>query len=231
MSVIAILEDDTRVADFIKKGLQADAMQVEVFTSVHELLPHLQHTPVDLLILDRMIGSTDTIHYLKTINNIRPELKIIILSALSGPLNRIHGLDIGADDYLEKPFQFKELKLRIQKLLSRPSNAPQDFILTFEDITIDITSNKLVRNGHNIYLSPYEFKLMVAFVKKPYGIYSRTELLDLVWGYNHDTSSNIVDVAIAKLRKKINLDGLRPLIHSIRSRGYALDYQNGSQSF
>ncbi|MBF0359791.1 MAG: response regulator transcription factor [Oligoflexia bacterium] len=217
-SRIAILEDDLRVSNFITTGLKMEFGVVEGFNSINDFIEALSQQNFDILIMDRMIGKLDSVKFITNIKEIAPQIKIIILSALSGSLNRISGLEMGADDYLEKPFQFQELNLRIQKLFAK--NNSSEKIINFQDITLDLECQRLQRNGKMIYLSPYEFKLITIFLKNPKKVYSRTELLDLVWGYNCSTSSNVVDVAIGKLKKKINFPECTTLINSRRCCGY-----------
>lgn len=220
---IAILEDDPRVASFISAGFKSEFYQVETFLTINEFTDTLQEHSFDLLILDRMIGRTDALGWIKTIKSLCPHIKILVLSALSGSINRIKGFEVGADDYLEKPFQYHELSLRVKNLLKDfKNNDSPSTILQYENITLELEGQRMQRAGNIIYLSPYEFKLMTIFLKKPTKIHSRTELLDSVWGHNSDNSSNVVDVAIAKLRKKINLENCTPLIVSKRSTGYVL---------
>ena len=221
MARVAILEDDVRVAKFIADGLKVEAYQVEIFTVINQLIDTLQEQAFDILIMDRLIGKLDAVSWIKTIRSLRPNIKILILSALSGSINRIKGLEVGADDYLEKPFQYHELSLRVKKLVKKETSSPES-IINYEDITLELDGQKMQRAGKVIHLSPYEFKLMTIFVKNPQKIHSRTELLDRVWGYNIDTGSNVVDVAIAKLRKKINFATCEPLIISRRGSGYIL---------
>ncbi len=221
MTSVAVLEDDLMIAKFITTNLTADLYQVEGFSLINELINRLQEQKFDILVMDRMIGKLDAVTWIKTIRALVPEIKILILSALSGSINRIEGLEIGADDYLEKPFQYQELKLRIKKLAEKDSQSIET-ILHCGDITIELDCQKMQRAGKIIHLSPYEFKLMTIFVKEPKRIHSRTELLDKVWGYNSGNSSNVVDVAIAKLRKKINFENCVQLINARRGSGYIL---------
>lgn len=221
MTRIALLEDDEKVAKFITMGLKAESYYVENFILIDELIAALESRQFDILIMDRMIGKLDALDWMRAVRTLSPGIKIIILSALTGAINRITGLKAGADDYTEKPFQYHELSLRIKKLANKISQANES-IIHYEDITLDMEGQKLQRSGITIHLSPYEYKLMTIFIKGPTKIHSRTELLDLVWGCNHDTGSNVVDVAIAKLRKKINFDNSIPLINSRRGSGYVL---------
>ena len=216
---IAVLEDDVRVAKFISMGLRTEDYQVENVSLISDLTDLIQEQQFDILIMDRMIGKSDALNWIKTIKLLSPNIKIIVLSALSGSINRINGLEIGADDYLEKPYQYQELSLRIKKLTSKNS-LNREIVIQYDNITLELDSQKIQRAGKTIDLSPYEFKIMVILVKDPYKVHSRTELLDMVWGYGHDTGSNVVDVAIGKLRKKINFDDHLPLISSCRGRGY-----------
>ena len=219
MTRIAVLEDDARVAKFITMGLSAESYHVESFSLINELTDLLQEQKIDILVMDRMIGKADALNWIKTIKLLAPNVKIIILSALAGSINRIKGLEVGADDYLEKPFQYQELSLRIKKLASKDEQS-HETIVQYENITLDLGAQKMQLAGNVIDLSPYEFKIMVIFLRNPHRVYSRTELLDMVWGCGHDTSSNVVDVAIGKLRKKINQSEDALLICSCRGRGY-----------
>ncbi len=221
MASIAVLEDDSRVASFIAMGLTAESYHVENFSIINEFIERLQGQEFDILIMDRMIGKLDSLSWMKTIRTLVPNAKIIVLSALSGSVNRIVGLEVGADDYLEKPFQYQELSLRVKKLIKK-DKLSHETVISYGDITLELDGQKMQRAGKIINLSPYEFRLMTIFVKNPQKVHSRTELLDRVWGYNCGTSSNVVDVAIAKLRKKINCESDVHLINCRRGSGYTL---------
>jgi two-component system OmpR family response regulator len=221
MERIAILDDDKCIANFIMLGLKNESFHVDCFSQINELTDQLEQQTYDFLIMDRMIGKSDAVNWLKTIKLLAPRIKIIILSSLSGSMNRIKGLEMGADDYIEKPFHYDELKIRLSKLTSK-DNHPKIESIFYSNIILNVESQKMHRAGKLIDLSPLEFRIMTIFLKNPNKIYSRTELLNSIWGINSDRSSNVVDVAIAKLRKKIHFNDELPLIHTRRGSGYQL---------
>jgi len=221
MTSIAVLEDDSCIERFITNGLRAENYQVQSFSVINELVNALQEQDFSILIMDRMIGSIDALTWVRTFKLLKPEIKVLTLSALAGSIQRISGLENGSDDYLEKPFEYRELSLRIKKLNSKDSGGREN-IICYDDITLEVESNKMQRSGRTINLTHCELLMMLLFLENPNKVFSRAELLDQVWGYSHDTCSNVVDVAIGKLRKKINLGSCTQLICSSRGVGYSL---------
>ena len=150
-------------------------------------------------------------------------IPVLILTAKGEPDDKIKGLEVGADDYVTKPFNNKELLLRIKSLIKRSKPLLLEEIATFKDLKIDRITKKVFRDNKEIKLGPIEYKLLDFFIKSPQRVYSREQLLNNVWGENINVESRTVDVHIRRLRKAINLDNKIDLIRTVRSSGYSLD--------
>jgi DNA-binding response OmpR family regulator len=218
---VLLLEDEPRVQNFVRLGLEHSGMSVDAVADLPEVDAALSTNTYDLVILDRMIGSQDSIHMIPTIRKRNPQMKILVLSALSEVVEKIHGLDVGADDYLGKPFHIEELVSRIRALCRRASQIDSRK-LEFEDLFIDLETQKVRRGTDVIDLTAKEMKLLLTLTSRPGKVFSRAELLQRAWDMTHDPESNVVDVAVGRLKRKINKPGLPKLIHAKRGGGYYL---------
>lgn len=222
---VLLVEDEPRVQRFVKMGLEQAGMSVDCVSEIDEIEVSLQVHKFDVLVLDRLLHAHDTILILPRLRRLFPHQKIIILSALSEVEQRVEGLQRGADDYLGKPFHVEELVARIRNLARQSSSETvqaSSNILEYKDLKVDLQSQRVFRNGSSIDLSAKEFRILATLMGAPTKVFSRAELLQKVWSMSFDPESNLVDVAVGRLKRKINLENLESLIHSKRGVGYSL---------
>jgi two-component system, OmpR family, copper resistance phosphate regulon response regulator CusR len=226
MKKILLIEDDPHVCSFINKGLTEEGFEVSVAMTGETGLEMFQSFNYDLIILDIMLPNMSGIDVCKSIRNTKSEIPILFLTALGSSENIVMGLNTGADDYLVKPFKFIELVARVKTLLRRSekfNNDPVDKeILRFADIELDNYTKTVKRNGQEISLTSTEFRLLYMFMKNPKRVLSRAAMLDEVWGVNFDLGTNVVDVYVNYLRKKLDKYGKGKLIHTVIGMGYVL---------
>lgn len=180
---------------------------------------------LDVITLDRMLPDFDGLTIVSTLRNLGIHTPVLMISALSDVDERVKGLRCGGDDYLTKPFSMVEMVARLEVLLRRPGSHSQVHQLSVGNLSIDLIENTLVRCGESIALLPTEFKLLTYLMRNAGQQVTRTMLFEEVWGYHFDPGTNIIDVHIGRLRKKIEGPGA-PLIHTIRGSGYMLATQN-----
>jgi DNA-binding response OmpR family regulator len=218
---ILIVEDQRKMAGFLKKGLVENGYTVDVTESGATAESLVAAVPYDLILLDAMLvdqNGFDTARHLRRDGYAGP---ILMLTALTGTKDKVHGLDAGADDYLTKPFEFDELLARMRALLRRNRSHPQSS-LRFEDLEMDLVSRKVTRAGREITLTAKEFSLLEYFMRHPNRPLSRTEICEHVWDIHFDHESNVVDVYINMLRKKMDQPFKKRLVHTVVGAGYAL---------
>jgi len=218
---ILIVEDEKKIANFIRKGL------IEVgFNPVltHEGLEalHLALTErFDALVLDIMVPGKDGLSILKELREKRNTVPVILLTARGSPQDRIEGLNLGADDYLPKPFLIEELIARLRAVWRRHSGEGLS-LMTVDDLTLNLTTRQVVRGVDTIELTTREFSLLEYLMRIPGRVCTRTQLCEHVWGYHFDPGTNLVDVAIQRLRKKVDDQHECKLITTVRGAGYVL---------
>lgn len=218
---ILIVEDQRKMSAFLKKGLTEKGYTVDITESGATAESLAGEVTYDLILLDAMLidqNGFDTARHLRKDGYTGP---ILMLTALTGTKDKVHGLDAGADDYLTKPFEFDELLARIRALLRRNKSTLQS-ALRFEDLEIDLVTRTVSRNGQKISLTPKEFSLLEYFMRNPNRPISRTELCEHVWDIHFDHESNVVDVYVNFLRKKIDQPHKKKLIQTVIGSGYAL---------
>ena len=219
---ILVIEDEPKVLDFIQKALEQAGMTVDTVSQKPDLLSALKTSCYDVLVMDRLLPSGDTLELLPEIRKGYPRCKILVLSALSDLPERVKGLTEGADDYLGKPFHVSELLARVRSLARRTQQQEQntrDTLIQHGELLIDLTTQKVMRAEKKIALTKKEFQILTLLASSPGAVYSKTQLLDQVWDLNHYPESNIIEVTIANLRSKLDR-GFNPLIHSQRNVGY-----------
>ncbi|WP_439488259.1 response regulator transcription factor [Algoriphagus sp.] len=227
MKKILLVEDDTRVCSFINKGLSENGFEVTVAMDGTMGLQIALSSQFDLIILDIMLPNMNGLEVCKQIRIQNKTVPILFLTAMGSTENVVIGLESGGDDYLVKPFKFIELLARIKTLLRRggkmEDNAKQDHeIYQFADLTLDDTEKTIARNGNEISLTSTEFRLLLMFMKNPRKVLSRVDMLHEVWGVNFDLGTNVVDVYVNYLRKKLDKYGEQKLIHTVIGMGYVL---------
>jgi len=220
---LLVVEDQRKMAGFIKKGLTEAGYVVDLAESGTSAETLVGENPYDLVILDVGLpdqSGLDTARHMRQDGYSGP---ILMLTALSGTKDKVHGLDAGADDYLTKPFEFDELSARVRALLRRQgSGATTQSVLNFGDLELNLVSRKVTREGKEISLTPKEFSLLSYFLRNPNRPISRTTISEHVWDIRFDSDSNVIDVYINMLRKKVDHPFAKKLIHTVVGVGYVL---------
>jgi len=220
---ILIVEDNSRVSSLLKRGLESQEYQVYISEDAEDAIVLLNKISFDLAITDIMLPKMSGIDLCKVIKEKSPDLPIIMLTALGTIDEKIEGFDAGADDYMVKPFEIRELYVRIKAILQRRSARNKEAYLTdleYHDLKIDKKFNRVFRNRTEIELTPKEFKLLVFLVNNAERILTREEIAENVWGNHFDTGTNYIDVYIAYLRKKIDKNFDHKLIHTKPGVGF-----------
>ncbi|TAL64137.1 MAG: response regulator [Legionella sp.] len=219
---LLIVEDQKRTADFICKGFREYQFQADAVYDGAEALYHISEYPYDAVILDVMLPIMDGWTVLEKIRELKPQLPVLMLSACDSVESRVKGLEMGAHDYLIKPFSFSELLARVKTLLRcRPYENPT--LLSINDLVLNLPKHTAERAGKRIPLTAKEFMLLAYMLRHQGEVLSRTMLAEHVWDIHFDSNTNVIDVAIKRLREKIDQGHDIPLIHTVRGVGYVLD--------
>lgn len=221
---ILIVDDKKATADYICKGLRALQFQADAAYDGLEALYMAKEKPYDLVVLDIMLPRLSGWDVLRKLHEITPKLPILMLSACDDIDSRVKGLESGADDYLVKPFSFHELVARIKSILRRQSNeAACDTKNGIADLKLNFQAFTAYRNNQKLHLSSKEFKLLAFLVKHQGEVLSRSVISERVWDINFESNTNIIDVAIRRLRQKVDDPFKQKLIHTIRGVGYIME--------
>lgn len=226
---VLIIEDNLRVSSLLKRGLESQGYQIYISEDAEDALVILEKINFELVITDIMLPKMDGITLSKIIKQKYADLPIIMLTALGTIDEKIEGFDAGADDYMVKPFEIRELYARIKAILLRKSSTPKksehsDHI-EYQNLKVDKNTNRVFRDEKEISLTPKEFKLLVFLMNNAERILSRDEIAENVWGNHFDTGTNYIDVYIAYLRKKIDKDFEEKLIHTKPGMGFIFTNQ------
>lgn len=220
---LLLIEDDQKIASFIANGFRQSGFAVDVMHNGDDGLYMALAEDYDIAIVDIMLPGKNGLEIIEEIRRQELTLPIIILSAKHSVEDRIKGLDIGSDDYLIKPFSFSELNSRVQALLRRSSNMKVERqIFEAGDLSVDIMKREVKRGGVHIDLQPREFSLLEYLIRNRGKVLSKTMILEHVWDYSFDPSTNVVDVLVHRLRNKIDKEFNIKLIHTLRGVGYVL---------
>ncbi|MEM1246265.1 MAG: response regulator transcription factor [Acidobacteriota bacterium] len=220
---LLLVEDDPVVAAFVAKGLRQEGHAVDVAADGSEGLSLAMSKSYDVLVVDRMLPGLDGLALVKALRATDNQTPVLILSALADVAERVKGLSSGADDYLVKPFAFSELSARVTVLAKRSGPTPRDPVeLTVADLTLDLLSREALRGKERIELKPREYQLLEYLMRHAGQVVTRTMLLERVWGYHFDPTTNVIDQHISQLRKKIDREFDAKLIHTVRGAGYVL---------
>jgi two-component system, OmpR family, response regulator len=218
---ILLVEDEKDLAMIIKQGLEEEGYVVDVAHDGEEGLYMAQNFPVDAIILDIMLPLLDGLSVLSALRKKGNMTPVLLLTARDALLDKIKGLDTGADDYLTKPFVFEELLARVRSLLRRKA-AVKEAVIRVGDLEINTASHEVKRAGKEITLSAREYALLEYLAYKKDNVVSRTEIVEHIYNEESDMDSNVVDVYINYLRNKIDKDFKKKLIHTVRGAGYML---------
>ena len=219
---ILVVEDERRAAEYLRQGLAESGYAVEVALNGTDGLHAAMHGDHDLIVLDVMLPGLDGFAVLAALRTAR-QTPVLMLTARAQVHDKVHGFDLGADDYLVKPFQFPELLARVRTLLKRGKPASADPVKRVADLEVDPLRHRATRGGQRIDLSAKEFALLALLVQKVGEVLSRTQIASLVWDIHFDCETNVVDVAIRRLRAKIDDPFPDKLIHTVRGVGYVLE--------
>lgn len=219
---ILIVEDDDKVAAFLARGLKAEGYLTQVITNGRDVLEAVRQFEPDIIVLDRMLPQVDGLTLCQQLRSKQVNARILMLSALSEVEERVKGLRCGADDYLGKPFHFEELLARIESLAKRGLSPVQSRQLQVADLLLDLDTMRVQRAGRDLLLTAKELAILELLMANSGKVYSRERILTNVWGLNEDPLTNIVDVYMARLRKKVDEHHPQKLLHTRRGLGYCL---------
>lgn len=219
---ILLVEDEVKTAEYISKGLRENGFIVDIANNGEDGLFQALNTHYDIIILDVMLPKKDGFEIMRELKYTKPTPRVLFLTARDDIDDRVKGLELGADDYLVKPFAFSELLARVRSIMRRGIVQTADS-LSLADLTIDIVKHKAVRSHLRLDLTPKEFALLVLLMQRKGEVLSRTLIAECVWDINFDSDTNVVDVAIRRLRQKIDDPFDKKLIHTIRGMGYLLE--------
>jgi heavy metal response regulator len=221
---LLVVEDELKLAAYLRKGLTEEGFVVDVAHNGVDGLHLAMECDYDLLVLDAMLPGIDGLGVLAALRQSK-QTPVLMLTARVRVEDRVKGLQSGADDYLVKPFAFSELVARVQALLRRGSPRPADgaTVLALADLEVDLLRRKASRAGHRLELTAKEFNLLVLLLRRQGEVLSRTEIAEQVWDMNFDSATNVIDVAIRRLRGKLDAPFERALLHTARGMGYVLE--------
>ena len=218
---ILIVEDEYRLGELVAKGLREEGLAADLAATRARARELMIENPYDLVLLDLMLPDGDGLSLLRDWRREGHATPVLALTARDLLADKIAGLDAGADDYLTKPFDFEELLARIRALLRRRPAPPKD-VLAIADLELDRTARRVHRGGTAVDLTPKEFALLEHFLLHPGATLTRAEIAEHVWDERYEARSNVIDVMVARLRKKLEADGAPRLLHSVPGMGYAL---------
>lgn len=226
MPRILIIEDEQKIASLVKQGFSQEGFVVDVASDGIDGLHLATTSAYDLIVLDVMLPGRDGWSVLQGIRTHRPDQPIILLTALDAVSHRVKGLTAGADDYLVKPFAFSELLARARNALRRAPVRPVE-MLRLDNLEMDLLRHKASRGGKPLDLAPQEYRLLEYLLRHAGEVLTRTRIAKQVWDMNFDGDSNVVDVAIRRLRRKVDDTFAQKLIHTLRGVGYVLEQRDG----
>ncbi|WP_119679442.1 phosphate regulon transcriptional regulator PhoB [Indioceanicola profundi] len=223
--LILIVEDEVDLVTLLKYNLEKEGFRVAAANDGEEALLLANEQTPHLVLLDWMLPLMSGLEVCRQLrrNPKTREIPVIMLTARGEEADKVRGLNSGADDYISKPFSPTELVARIRAVLRRSSPALSEELLRFADVVMDLAAHRVRRDGRDVHLGPTEFRLLRHFMQHPGRVFSREQLLDIVWGHDVYVEPRTVDVHIRRLRKALNEDEFPDLIRTVRSAGYALD--------
>ena len=221
---ILVVEDDKKTASFVRKALQAEGFAVDVCMDGENALAALLATPFDAVVLDIMLPGRDGLSVLRQLRERKNTAPVLLLSARGEVNERVEGLNLGADDYLPKPFELAELVARV-RALTRRGGDNKSAVLCVADLKLDTITHKAQRRGTEIELTAREYRLLEFLMRSAGRLCGRMMILEKVWDYDFDPGTNLVDVYVRRLREKIDADFEPKLLHTVRGTGYVMKEQ------
>jgi two-component system, OmpR family, response regulator MprA len=221
-SSLLVVDDDDGIRSALERGLRHEGFRVAVAGDGHRALDLLRETPVDCIVLDARLPELDGLELLRRLRGDGDQTPVILLTAQAGVRQRVTGLRAGADDCLGKPFAFEELLARVHAVLRRSRPMRDQQVLRLADLVVDRLSLEVRRGDRRLHLTRRELELLVAFMRRPGQVLRREELLARVWGYDFATGTNVVEVYVLYLRRKLEAGGEPRLLHTVRGAGYLL---------
>jgi len=218
---VLVVEDEKKTASFVRKALQADSFAVDVMANGEDALLAAAGTPFDAIVLDIMLPGRDGLSVLRQLRERKNTTPVLLLSARGEVNERIEGLNLGADDYLPKPFELAELVARV-RALTRRGGENKPVVLRVADLSLDTVTHKAQRGGAEIELTAREYRLLEFLMRSAGRLCGRMMILEKVWDYDFDPGTNLVDVYIRRLREKIDSTFEPKLLHTVRGSGYVL---------
>jgi len=227
---VLIVEDERKISAYVKRGLEEQGYAVDAVYTGQEALDWAVAAPYDLIVLDILLPELDGLSVCRELRRLGLRTPILMLTARDTVDNRVDGLDAGADDYLVKPFALKELLARLRALARRTNDTPKSTVLQVADLSLDTLTHRARRGDKVIDLTAKEYAVLECLLREPERILTRTQIADHVWNYEVYNQSNVVDVYIRNLRRKID-DGFDlKLIHTVRGAGYRLSTEGGDET-
>lgn len=218
---VLIVEDERKVASLVKGGLAEQRIDAELCHHGDEALRRLASENFDGVVLDIMLPGRDGLSILRHLRADGNPVPVLLLTARGDVEERVEGLNLGADDYLAKPFAMAELVARLRAICRRRAGVTVN-VLTHADVVMNLGTREVSRGGRSVLLTPREFALLECLLRTPENVVTRTQLSQQVWGYQFDPGTNVVDVAVQRLRRKIDEGFATPLIQTVRGVGYSL---------
>jgi DNA-binding response OmpR family regulator len=219
---VLLVEDERKISTYVKRGLEEQGYAVDAAYTGKEALDWVESIEFDLLVLDILLPEMDGLSVCREIRKQGSRVPILMLTARDSIDDRVAGLDAGADDYLVKPFALKELLARLRALSRRSNEAPKETLLQIADLTLDTLTHRVKRGGKLISLASKEFAILECLMREPERVLSRTQIAEHVWNYDVYNQSNVVDVYVRNLRRKIDDPFDLKLIQTIRGSGYRI---------
>ena len=225
---ILLVEDEEEIGGLIKDGLEKEEFSVDYCKDGDSGMEHAMAHSYDAIVLDVMLPGKSGLEILKMVRASQNNVPIIIITARGETEDRIQGLDLGADDYLPKPFFVEELIARLRAIWRRSSETGMS-VLNVGTLSANLMTREVIRSGQQIEMTPKEFSLLAFLMRAPGRVLTRTQILEQVWGYHFDPGTNLVDVYIRRLRYKIDFEGEIPLIETLRGVGYRMQDPDNSE--
>ncbi|WP_310632110.1 response regulator transcription factor [Paraburkholderia sp.] len=223
MPTVLVVEDDAKTLREIKVALEDHGYMVETAATGAEGIAQATSRPLDAIILDRMLpGGMEGLDVLSALREAATTTPVLILSALSTVDERVKGLRAGGDDYLVKPFEYIELTARLDSLVRRSQTSAHETAYRIGELNVDLVNRTVVYAGNEVELLPREYRILEYMIRREGQVVSRTMLFEAVWNYRVGERTNVIDVHISRLRRKLDPTGSAPIIHTVRGSGYVL---------